>query len=637
MKSHDLCIIHLSDLHFSDGVYKSVFEMLIRDIRDQVRDDADIVIAVTGDLVTKKAFSKNSENVLKFFKGILDVLPAKAKLLDVEIVPGNHDGDRAIESDDYNAETYLHKLDSYDDLVFEIYNIFRQRFRSLKVHDRVGTTSFDFYGRQIMFCRLDSSSFELPSRLRSQVEARLRREGVSGEDKIWKLESKFTKAFADDFINQLKKVGDEYRAFSPDNEHKKLDLVISLLHHPASMLRIDGYDTIEDALFKNNFEFTDVSLSGHTHVANHDFASHNSRQKIMLSTGMGWDESPNDFRRYSIYRINLDRNTCQVAIRYSVSNDDFKPDIISGANDEFALYKHLTLPLKVKSVGAAIHANAIEHTQSKSIYADTSVIEYIPKILKEFEDARMRIVYKIVSYGEIAQSARKKQIPKGVFKRIVWSLCNDVSGSGDLRRCIIKQHSFADLINVICGEISQVLRNLSNIDVSVDARGREAERGRIEWRVHARQYKGKKDAVYTKKNDSYIATRAIDVMGVNHAKVPSDVQWISMIESAFSSKKYILINSANPTLNRHNTDWSDFVTFLPQDNKFVKVFPQKQRRPLLTFGVSFRVEDADAMNKATRILYLLEYLGLHGLVEDSLVFFVKKYNFTVGDIIKELR
>ena len=71
MKSHDLCIIHLSDLHFSDGVYKSVFEMLIRDIKDQVSGDANIVIAVTGDLVTKKEFSENSGNVLKFFKGIL--------------------------------------------------------------------------------------------------------------------------------------------------------------------------------------------------------------------------------------------------------------------------------------------------------------------------------------------------------------------------------------------------------------------------------------------------------------------------------------------------------------------------------------------------------------------------------------
>ena len=632
MKSNDLCIIHLSDLHFSEGIYKPVFEVLIRDIKSQVREDANIVIAVTGDLVTKKDFSANKENVLRFFRGILDVIPEDSRVMDVEIVPGNHDGDRAIDSNDYNQSTYLHNLKDYDDLVSEIYSIFCQKYKSLEKHERVGATALDFYGRKIMFCRLDSSSFELPSRLRSQIKKRF--EDDLREDRIRELEHEFTKAFAKEFITQLKKIGDAYRNFSPANAHKNLDLVISLLHHPVAMISLDGYDTIEEALFKNHFEFSDISLSGHTHEARHGLASYNSRQKITLSTGMGWDENPSDLRRYSIYRINLDRNTCQVMIRYSVSNETFRPDDTAGVNDEFALYKHFTLPLKLRSVGAAIHANTREKLQSRGIYADTQVIEYIPKMLKALEDAKMRVVYKIVGYNDIAQVSRKKDVPDGVFKRILWALSGNTYWNVNLKKNMIKKHVFRDLVNVICGEISQVLRNLSNVDILEDANGREA--GAIEWRVHARKYKGRRDRRYTKRNDSYIAMRAIDIMGCNHKNVPSDVTWSGMIEAAFSSQKYILINSANPTINQHNTEWSDFMTFMPKDRKFVKMFANKQSRPLLTFGISFRVEDVDAMGKATRMLYLLEYLGLHGFVEDSLTFFVNKYGFTTDDIIKEL-
>ena len=51
MKSYDLCIVHLSDLHFSGGVGKPVIDKLIRDIGNEIQQERDVAFVVTGDLL----------------------------------------------------------------------------------------------------------------------------------------------------------------------------------------------------------------------------------------------------------------------------------------------------------------------------------------------------------------------------------------------------------------------------------------------------------------------------------------------------------------------------------------------------------------------------------------------------------
>ena len=160
MTSHDLCIVHLSDLHFAEGVPRPVFEHLIQDLGKQIKNDRDIAFVVTGDLVSKGRIKENEENVLHFFKGICDVFPPEANLLDVEIVPGNHDGVRADKKTKYNNGSYLNDLSDYEHLSASLYGEFGRIGHGITSKNVSGNCSIDFYGRRIEFVRLDTSSFE---------------------------------------------------------------------------------------------------------------------------------------------------------------------------------------------------------------------------------------------------------------------------------------------------------------------------------------------------------------------------------------------------------------------------------------------------------------------------------------------
>lgn len=634
MTSHDLCIVHLSDLHFAEGVPRPVFEHLIQDLGKQIKNDRDIAFVVTGDLVSKGRIKENEENVLHFFKGICDVFPPEANLLDVEIVPGNHDGVRADKKTKYNNGSYLNDLSDYEHLSASLYGEFGRIGHGITSKNVFGNCSIDFYGRRIEFVRLDTSSFEFPKKLREQIADDLKTKGCVPYEKVEAQFKKQTDAVRAYLSRQVAEACRAHRDETASRGHRDPDLVIVLSHHPLSILNESGYDNSEDTLFKNNLEFDDVWISGHTHQSQQYFTSDNMRQRVMLTTGIGWQESPHELLRYSIYRINLDRNTCQVTIQSATANEDFSPDKTTCANQEFALYRHLTLPLKLASVGAAIHAHTYIQGSPCGLYADFSVIEAIPKVLEALRRVRSKVRDKILTYGVMARAAE----PRKSFGTRIRNLFDGIGGEEvALRRRVMKNHYFSDLINVLCLELSEMLRTLSQVDRIVDQNGKEAEGRNVLWRVHARLYRGRSKKTITKECDRYVAAKAFEVLGVECEKMPSDIEWGGLIEAASKTGEMVLIDSANPHINVHETDWSDFMTIVPRVDVLKKRFPQGEVRPLLTFGISFKAEGCSSLNVATKILYLLEYLGVHSIIADAFSFFIDRYKFTAKEVVKELR
>lgn len=630
MKSHDLSIIHLSDLHFSNGVQRSVCEKLIRDLGEQVKNDRDIILVITGDFITGNDFEHNKANVVSFFKSIREVLPKSVRLLDVELVPGNHDGSRAVDSPDYNGKTYLSKLDSYKELESAIYKIF-----SIEPRNIPGTTVVDFYDRKLELCRLDTASFETHSKLVKQVADK-----TDDDDTARACVEVIEKKFCEHFENQLKQCAAEHQRHIAENNHRDLDLTIVLSHHPLSILRFPKYETVDDVLFQNNFSVGDILISGHVHSAGKKFASYNTHQSISLTTGLGWQDNPNDFLRYSIYRINLDRKTCQIIVRSSVRNEDFRQDETSGQNDEFMLYKHMTLPLKLNSVGAAIHAKSFCDGHRRGIYADVTVIEAIPKMLSALQDARKKLEFKVLNYELIAKAKMREEKYSGLFNAIRnWNKDKKALLETCINEIVKRDNFLEEVVKEICSELGAMLRKLTEENELEDNAGDISTPSRIEWRVHARRYKGMKCNKIKKKTDLYVSNFAFDVYGESHKQVPSDMEWDSLIKAAFNSKHKVLVNSANPQISKQQTEWSDFLTCVPfthKPSKFIKVFSVRESRPLLSFGISFKVNDHDGMCKATQLLYLLEYLQLGNLIEEVLELFITRYNFSTTDIIKGL-
>jgi len=91
---------------------------------------------------------------------------------------------------------------------------------------------------------------------------------------------------------------------------------------------------------------------------------------------------------------------------------------------------------------------------------------------------------------------------------------------------------------------------------------------------------------------------------------------------------------------KRETRWSDFMTLCP-NFKGSKIYLTKKDadknecRPILTFGVSYKVDDLDSLQHAAKVLYLLEYLDLNGLIEKSIDAYSDAFRLT-GQQLKNM-
>ena len=90
--SDSIDILHLSDLHLLGENLSDRYDLLLNDISDQTSGLKNIVIVVTGDIASYGKVKDSEGSILAFFTKLKGAI--KAKVLDVELVPGNHDIDR---------------------------------------------------------------------------------------------------------------------------------------------------------------------------------------------------------------------------------------------------------------------------------------------------------------------------------------------------------------------------------------------------------------------------------------------------------------------------------------------------------------------------------------------------------------
>ena len=167
-------ILHLSDLHIvadENNNYSNDLSLLINDIVEQInsRHIGNIIVVVTGDIIDKGEY-KYIDASISFFTNLHDKIKKEcpnAKIIDIQIVPGNHDrfrdrcrvllstAHRTIEVNDaQDWEPFLKFSKSFLNMVNDIYCIFN---KTEKIANTFGVESCKVDSRIFCFIRFDSS------------------------------------------------------------------------------------------------------------------------------------------------------------------------------------------------------------------------------------------------------------------------------------------------------------------------------------------------------------------------------------------------------------------------------------------------------------------------------------------------
>lgn len=245
VKPHEICILHLSDLHFEKDKHKSVYREMIDDIRKQVEKVRRLVLVVTGDFAMAGRVGEVADKVIVFFEKLKTVIPPECELMDVELVPGNHDIRRPLKKYAFNANTYIGDQGEYLKLEKKIYSLFEcTKNRDPESHVSV----IEYLGQKIVFARLDTSSLESAKNLKNQVysdvlgrnetplltEDEIKNLSADTKREVDRIIERRKKAFEHEFELQRKSISGQY-AEKIESDDQKTELLLAYLLENADL------------------------------------------------------------------------------------------------------------------------------------------------------------------------------------------------------------------------------------------------------------------------------------------------------------------------------------------------------------------------------------------------------------------
>ena len=190
-KDEDFHILHLSDLHIFGRVLGDRFDNMFKDIAKNTEQIESIVIVVTGDIASKGEVAQSKGAILDFFKKLK--LTIKSRIIDIEIVPGNHDYDRISLINNQSCEE---ALTQYKEICTKIYKIFGLKEEDQYKREVFGEKIIQFGDRSICFLRMDTSWFLPENQISDVIKKVMDDSGLyenSSDDEKDKILSKFIK------------------------------------------------------------------------------------------------------------------------------------------------------------------------------------------------------------------------------------------------------------------------------------------------------------------------------------------------------------------------------------------------------------------------------------------------------------
>ena len=265
-KDEDFHILHLSDLHISGKVLGDRFDIMLNDIEKNTKAIKSLVVVITGDIASKGQVVRSEKAILDFFGRLYDVL--KDKIIDIEIVPGNHDYDRRSL---INAQTCEEALKQYTSVCLKIYKMFGHSDSKKEIF---GEKIVRFGDRSVCFLRMDTSWF-LPE---DTIEEVINRE-MDDSGLFDNMDESARRNALNKFINDRKKVISKHVSELDSLLKDKLDscrekcakdgfpvaVTFALAHHPLSWLLKTSCERYADFLLRKGFRNIDMWLCGHAH------------------------------------------------------------------------------------------------------------------------------------------------------------------------------------------------------------------------------------------------------------------------------------------------------------------------------------------------------------------------------------
>lgn len=621
----DLHILHISDLHISSAVLGNRYGKLLSDIKKQTKYIKQIILVVTGDIVTKGRLKEYTPAAVKFFSKLKQILGTK--VVDVEIVPGNHDITRDYICD-YNL-CFKDALDGYFILstqILKLFGIINEGDGNIK--HAYGTTMIKYAGKYICFLRIDTSWYipnnqfvdhvskciketQIEDINDSQKKAEIRR-NMDGRVDTYRESQQ--EAMKED-LNRCAEIA--------ENDSSSVVIEIAIAHHPLSWLLKTPCERYKDFLQSRGLHGIDIWLCGHAHDVQIHYNNDNNQSTILLMTGVVGEETSRITHRYSIYQLNLERNMCAIQIRSAKTDRDFNDDDSLFPTETSKECGHFCYPIKALTPGAVVPLNTSLGVRSKELYVDQNVVTLMRSTVSRMSDLGIRLMELVRDaiievYEGMMNSVDLDKEEECIYDAIYGGntkiLKSDWWKSHLMK--IDANQILQILLDDICENVLAVIRMTNREDLKLRRTATFDENADCwprAWRIHFRVLQKRQKG----KEPQY---KCVAQSGQSLAK---DVPWESLIKKAYQHKRKTLIYSANDVDNVIDTDWDDFLTaVLNFDENILKI--DSHNMPCITWGVSVKGDTYERRYVGKRILYLLEFFDVNRVLSKAVGEFVRR-------------
>ena len=611
-------------MHICSKTLSQTNKKLIADIAEQCQKSENIILAVTGDIVNKGEYGKYHEGVIAFFTELKKVLQRKVKY--TYIVPGNHDK-CLTQSSKLFAELVQEGNLEIDD------NIWQLQEEGYKEYLNVATEIKQIFGKKrtqkkaktfyVDNCVIDKQNIcviLLDTTWGSNGSAEEAGKLVLGKYQLQSLQ------------NEYNSIKDKIQA-----KQKDISLTICLAHHPISWLKPEEEKMMRKYMNDDEYLNVDLYLCGHIHDTEIENWFNYDHSVLTLVTGVGWnhqnvtsgERDKKEEHRYSIYKVDPEKNCCEIIVRCSKRNGKFADDTSLYTNSNEQKENKLCYPVRLANNRQPyIKLNAPIDRNIKNILVDDNVLDKIKHVslcIAEFEKKCIEISYfykrnyleRIEEFYDITSQTYEethKQLVEYFFSTKMNNYEND---------SIFKENPDIsyELFTSYLQEIS-----MNFVQCFIACFGDSAN-----LRCHFRWY--------DENDDTYKQLCKYSYKEHDSGPVVTKMPWGGLIEQAFKSRKS-LIYSVNPEYNSITpVKWDDFMTIIPSFFKSEQEFWQnkkKIKRPIITCGISVQ-DETKSKKDISEILYVLEYLGVDIILTKLLDDFVSCFTVDYNDYLKYIK
>lgn len=617
---NDFTILHLSDLHLDKPGKKLsiLMQNLIDDIVSEMKVAENIILVVTGDILHQAKYECR-ENAIAFFEKLKESLQAKKiEIIDVFIVPGNHDKIRNVmdseilEFYDFEPDEFYKKywqylrmdFDEYRLLSQDIYKIFldEEAVQKKCFRETYGVGLCEIKDKHICFLLFNTAW----SSLDRNDERKL---------KIGKFQ-----------LEQIKK---QYEQIL---EEHNLDLTIVLAHHPMDWLDGTEETMLRADLLSNNSLNANIYISGHTH--NRDVVNwQNNRHSITsLATGLGWPDGNAAHpyaHAYSSYVFNLEVNSIDVYVRSSDDNYSFEPDFRIYTEQRNKEFNKIVMPINSCKTQAYFNIGTVKGRSPKACYLTDDTMKHLQEfvsILGGFRRSMLNCLWgmKYERFQELEESIEDPKMIGNLQKYFFEGGKKADNLTGILEQQDTLCNPFATFLQQICSTFAGAVKKINDT---------------IEIRVHFRGLEAETDEYYQ-----------INLAGDGFENYHMDcLKWGELLEEAFEAECPLIasvnsrycpesyeknrLKNEKKTGRRRKRKWYNFMTVIPRfkNNIYEKEIDPEgeiiEKRPFLSFGITiYREED-------NFLLYIADYFRIDKVIGEMIDEFLRYFPVDLKDYL----